>query len=65
MIHVRVKGAVVQKNLNINATPSTVAREAETLTEEELRDRMRELERRDRAATNGGSEKVVEAEIVE
>jgi hypothetical protein len=65
MIHVRVKGAVVQKNLNVNATPAQAAKMAENLTMEEIERRMADIEKRKKKAVNGGgSEKVVEAEIV-
>lgn len=65
MIHVRVKGAVVQKNLNINASPGQATKMAENLTMEEMERRMAEVEKRKKAAINGGgSERVVEAEIV-
>lgn len=64
MLHARVKGAVVQKNLNINATPAQVQQTGEDMTMEDIQRRMKEIEKRKAQAINGGSEKVVEAELV-
>jgi hypothetical protein len=69
MLHTRIKGAVVQKNLNINATPSQVQQAGEELTMEDIQRRLKEIEKKKAQAMNGGagfngSERVVEAEIV-
>lgn len=67
MIHVRLKGAVVQKQLNVNASLGQVQKQAEAVTMDTLQKQLEDLEKRERAAEHTpGSEGIreVEAELV-
>lgn len=54
MLDARVKGAVVQKNLNLNVSTSndSVAKAAVASTTDDMRRQLKELERRNRVAAN-------------
>lgn len=61
MLDARVRGAVVQKTMNLNVSTKTIASEVQNLSMEELDKKLTELRRRDQSSRNVGTP-IVEVE---
>lgn len=67
LVHIRAKGAVVQRNLNINASTQEMKKVIESDNMEDLNKRLKELERIEQKSLSQGNDKetfLVENEIV-